>query len=111
MPNPFDHIKHQVFDHIAVTMGYDAICRGVKARVLYNCPAEKEAVGSHDYSFERPTLEFREGDWPGIKQAIEAKENVLIEIEGKQYYALKIVGNRTIARDGETYQVILEAAR
>lgn len=108
MDNVFDTLKAQTFDVIATTMGYDAVCQGVAARVLFNSPSVEEKVSAHDYAYERPTLEFKEGDWPGVRDLIEAKEDVVITVRGIDYYALKIVGEGKTAHDGETYKVILE---
>lgn len=108
MDNVFDTLKAQTFDTIATTMGYDAVCESVTARVLFNLPSEEETVSEHDYDFDRPTLEFKEGDWPGVREKIEAKQDVLITVRGKTFYALKIIGDGKIAHDGETYKVILQ---
>lgn len=108
MENVFDSFKAQTFDHIATTMGYDAYCDGVKARVLFNSPSKGEKVSEHQFNYDRPTLEFKVNDWPGVRELIEAKEDVLITVKGKEYYAMKIVGDGTIAKDGETYKVVLE---
>lgn len=108
MENVFDSLKAQTFDQIATTMGYDAECNGMKARVLFNWPSVGEKVSEHQYDFDRPTIEFKEGDWPGVRELIEAKEDVIIEVRGKEYYALKIIGDKNIAHDGETYKVILQ---
>ncbi|MCO5285202.1 MAG: hypothetical protein M9898_02170 [Chitinophagaceae bacterium] len=106
MDNVFDTLKVNTFSAIAVTMGYDASWNGITARVLYNDPSVSEKVSEHGYDYQRPTLEYKEGDWPGMRELIEAKQDVIIEIKGKNYYALKIVG--AVARDGDTYKVQLE---
>ena len=108
MDNVFDAFKLQTFSQIATTMGYDAICDGVKARVLFNSPSQNEKVSEHQFDYDRPTLEFKITDWPGVREKIEAKEDVLITVKGKEYYAMKIVGDGKIANDGETYKVTLE---
>lgn len=105
MENVFDTLKAETFSAIAVTMGYDAVWNGLTARVLFNDPSAPEDVSDHRYDYRRPTIEYKEGDWPGMRQAIEAKQNVLIETRGKRYHALKVEG--TIARDGDTYKVQL----
>jgi len=109
MDNVFDAYKAQTFDVIATTMGYDAVCEGVSARVLFNSPSVSETVSDHDYDYGRPTLEFKVGDWPGVKEKIEATQDVTITVRGVDYYAMKITGPGSIAQDGETYKVILEA--
>ncbi len=91
-------------------MGYEAECRGVKAQVLFNSPSKNEKLSEHDYDYDRPTLEFKVGDWIGVRQAIEQKEDVLITVRGRDYYAMKIIGDDDIADDGETYKVLLEEA-
>lgn len=106
MDNVFDTLKANTFAAIAETMGYDAAWNGVTARVLYNDPSVSEKVSEHSYDYQRPTLEYKEGDWPGMRELIETKQDVLIELRGKTYYALKIVG--AIAKDGDTYKVQLE---
>lgn len=108
MANVFDSFKLHTFDAIATTMGYDASCMGIKARVLFNEPSSKEKVSEHSFDYNRPTLEFKIKDWEGVKELIEAKEDVLISVKGKEYYAMKVVGDGTIAQDGETYKVILQ---
>jgi len=105
--NVFDAFKAQTFDQIATTMGYTATCRGTVARVLLNTPNVSEKVSEHSYDYDRPTLEFKIKDWPGIKEAIEAKEDVVITVRGTDYYALKIIGDGNIAQDGEVYKVTL----
>lgn len=91
-------------------MGYEAECRGVKAQVLFNSPSKNEKLSEHDYDYDRPTLEFKVNDWIGVREAIERKEDVLITVRGRNYYAMKIIGDDRIADDGETYKVLLEEA-
>ncbi|RLJ34164.1 hypothetical protein CLU97_3659 [Chryseobacterium sp. 7] len=110
MDNVFDTFKALTFDVIATTMGYDAQCRGITARVLFNHPSENEKLSEHNYDYDRPTLEFKVNDWEGIREAIERKEDVLITLRGKEYYAMKIIGDDRIAHDGDTYKVLLEEA-
>lgn len=106
MANVFDTLKANTFSAIAITMGYDAVWNGITARVLFNDPSVNEKVSEHEYDYHRPTIEFKEGDWPGMKELIEAKADVIIETRGNQYYALKIAG--MVAKDGETYKVQLQ---
>jgi len=108
LENVFDEYKAHTFSAIATTMGYDAECRGMTARVLFNQPSKNEKVADYEYSYDRPTLEFKIGDWPGIREAIDAKENVIINVRSKEYLALRIDGERNAARDGETYLVYLQ---
>lgn len=108
MDNVFDSFKAQTFSSIATTMGYTAICEGVEARVLYNEPSVSEKLSEHSFEYSRPTLEFKTGDWVGVREKIEAKDDVLISVKGKEYYAMKIVGDGTIAKDGETYKIALQ---
>jgi hypothetical protein len=110
LDNVFDSFKAQTFDVIATTMGYDAQCRGITARVLFNHPSENEKLSEHNYDYDRPTLEFKVNDWEGIREAIERKEDVLITLREKEYYAMKIIGDDRIAQDGDTYKVLLEEA-
>jgi len=108
MENVFDSLKLHTFDQIAETMGYEAECMGKKARVLFCSPSVNESLSEYDYDFARPMLEFREKDWAGVREAIEAKKDVKIKVRGKEYYALKIISDPVPAKDGCVYRVTLE---
>lgn len=113
MENIFDGFKANVFDIVANTMGYTGTWNGLTAPVLFNDPSTDEELSDHDYDYQRPTLEYKEGDWPGLKELINEKDTQTIEVMGKSYYTLKILGldgKQSSARDGETYKVILQEA-
>lgn len=111
--NPFDSLKLACFATIATTMGYDAVWQKeggeeIPARVLFNEPTREEEVGSHDYGYRRPTLEYKGTDWPGLKELVEAKEQVIVSLRGRSYEVLSIEAEKGVARDGEVFTAILQ---
>lgn len=118
--NIFDDLKANTFDVITQTMGYDAVWyhesieeEGIKARVLFNDPSEKEEVAEHDYSYARPTIEYRKGVWNELKAATDRKQNTVVYVKQRYYYVLKVIGIKGTdsAVDGETYKAVLQEAK
>lgn len=119
MGNVFDSLKATAFDVVTNTMGYEALwypgadqdAEPISAKVLFNDPAKPESVGGdRSYGYDRPTIEFKEGDWPGLKLSVDDKQPELIFVKGTYYYVHQIIGEKGSARDGETYTAILETA-
>lgn len=118
MPNPFDSLKVAAFDTVTATMGYDAVwvCRDeegeieeeVPARVLLNYPSQEESVADHEFDYARPKVEFKAQDWEGLKELVDTKSPQEIRLEGKNYYIIKIIGDKIRAADGEVYTGVLE---
>ncbi len=108
MENVFDMLKVETFDRIAETMGYTALWDGTPARVLFNDPSEGEKVGDYNYDYQRPTLEYKHGDWPGLRDLINDKSAEKITVRGKDYWTLKLIGDSKRATDGDVFTVILQ---
>lgn len=108
MDNIFDSLKSNVFNVIAVTMGYDAVWNGITAIVLFSDPSVAEKVSEHEYEYQRPKIEYREADWQGLKELIKAKQPQIIEIGVKQYYTMAIIGDVIKAKDGAVYTITLQ---
>lgn len=108
MSNLFDRLKKNVFNAIATQMGYDASWEGKKARILLNCPSQEEREAEHFYDFGRVKMEYKESDWPGLKELIEEKQLQTITIEEAEYKTLKIIADSSRAQDGGVYTVSLQ---
>lgn len=110
MSNVFDGLKLSVFNTVASTMGYDAVWfadgienPGISARVLYNYPSKEEEVANHSYMFDRPTIEFKIGDFPGLKGRVDANSKEVIQVRGELFYVFSVHGKDSIANDGENF--------
>lgn len=118
MGNVFDNLKATAFNVVTNTMGYEALwypdadleSEPIPAKVLFNDPAKPETVGDRSFDNDRTTIEFKEGDWPGLKNSVDRKRPELIFVKGDYYYIYQIIGEKGSARDGETYTAILEKA-
>ncbi|MFT4061083.1 MAG: hypothetical protein QM642_01860 [Edaphocola sp.] len=118
--NIFDGLRDTAFDVVARAMGYDAywhpggspVDEPVKARVLFNRPGKEEQVANHDYTFGRPSLEYRGGDWPGLYEEAGQSKLALVEVEGQYYYVYKVSlqDGYGYSKDGNTYVAILDKA-
>jgi hypothetical protein len=85
----FDSLQNTVFDLTATTFGYPATWKPsdseeiLNAIVLYKDATEKHGLSDQDYNIERYQMEYKNGDFEGLKEKIAAGdlENVKIELK------------------------------
>lgn len=84
--NIFEAAQNQTFDIINQVMGnkarwVDAAGNVLKeAIVLFNYPDGKKDIGDIEWSLENPRIEYKEGDFTGMKEAVYNGENVFVSI-------------------------------
>lgn len=109
MSNLFDDLQEGAFDVVTDTMGYDAAWGLFTGRVLFNEPTMPEGLSQPvvaRYSNKTYNLEYREGLFPGLFEAVrKAKAKTeKITVNGMEYHI------RTIEKkfDGKNYIATLE---
>lgn len=111
MPNIFDSMQDKVFDITTNTMGEDASWTPSAGgdeqvrRVHYRRPNEKDVIANGiEYMPFAFFMEYKEGVFPGLQEAVRLGSNETIIINGVSHYV------RSISRvfDGKTLQANLE---
>lgn len=125
MSNLFDALQDAVFNVVAETMGYPAewlpnygefsdelseeFGPELKtAIVLYKDATASETLSTVDYNIERYMMEYKRGQFPGLKESVSKGniESVSITIsETVLSFNIRMI---TTKFDGKTYQAILE---
>lgn len=112
MANIFDSLKNKAFDLTTKVMGYDATWTNSQtleefaARVHYKGPTIPEELASVDYMPVEPMIEFKAGDFPGLKELIDAGEVETIAIDTiGSFYGREVL--KTF--DGDTIIVTLRS--
>ena len=107
--NLFDGIQDAAFDVVTNTMGYDAVWEPsdgpvhVSGRVLFNDPSKGKEVGSTEYLPLNYFLEYKEGVFPGLKDAVDESKPEIIVVNGLSYNVTQV----KTKYDGKTYIAIL----
>lgn len=92
MDNIFDRLKISVFDTIANTMGYAASWRTHTARVLFKDLSEHEKLGGAEYEPNRYRIEYKQGDFPGLKEAVDGGSNrEPFTIKGREFIVRSVI--------------------
>lgn len=111
--NIFDNIQDSVFDTITTTFGYQATwipadgSAQQSAKVLYKDATEKHGMSNIDIDVERYLMEYKAGDFVGLKKSVDQLENEVVRIQIKQQvleFSVKAVDTKF---DGKTLVAIL----
>lgn len=115
--NAFDAYQDATFDVVLNIMGYDASWTpsaggaAQTCKVLFKNPTEPQAyqpVG-HDLPEYNPyqwTMEYRRGEFTGLKEATDSGAQEQVVIDGKTFYVVAVYSKF----DGNTYYARLENA-
>lgn len=80
--NPFDTIQAAAFDVVSSTFGYAAkwtpsgSAVEQTAQVLYKDATENHGLSDQDYDVERYKMEYKNGDFSGLKQAVDTADSI-----------------------------------
>lgn len=91
--NRFDQLQEKAQRVVTRTMGYSAIWiplvggPAFTAEVLFNQPTQKEDVSDEHYIIQRPRMEYFEGDFPGLFESVEDKNNEVVTVNNQQFIA------------------------
>lgn len=108
--NLFDDLQDASFDVVTNTYGYDATWSpseggdDVVARVLFNNPTNKQKLSGVEYDPYHYKMEYKKGDLPGLKEAIDKTGTETVTIQGQQYYVRQVL----TLFDGRTMEATLE---
>ena len=111
--NLFDGLQNVVFDVVTSTMGYPANWKPsidaepLTGQVLFNDPTDnKDQVGEQSYVSPNPQVEYKQGLFPGLYEAIRSTNGgQTITVNGINYVALTAQKKY----DGNT--IIIDVAR
>lgn len=110
----FDDIQETAFDLVTETFGYDATWTPSAggdeqtAKVLYKDATEKHDLSNVDYQVERYVMEYKEGDFVGLKAAVDRGDNESVSIIVKEDITLTFLVRRMETKyDGKTITAIL----
>lgn len=82
----FDVIQNHTFDIINMVMGDDVRWVSLsgevlqEAKALYNHPSESGGISDTDYETDEYSIEYKQGDLPGLKEAVNGRETVYVEV-------------------------------
>jgi hypothetical protein len=108
--NLFDNIQNQLYDVTTNVFGYDATWTpsggGAQqtARVHFKKPTRPYKSYQTEYNPFEYLMEFKEGDFAGLVDAVRSGSPEPVEIEGKTYYCREL----TSEFDGKTYYMKIE---
>jgi hypothetical protein len=106
----FDAIQKTVFNICSKTFGNTASWTPLNsniaqfATVLYKDPTKKLNFQEHDYNVERHVMEYKIGDFPGLKESADKNENNVVTIKTDDNIILSFnVGSIDKEFDGKTF--------
>lgn len=109
----FDTYKNGMFNVTTKVMGYGAVwvnsetLEEFTAKVHFRHATPAEDLSMVDYHPEHPYMEFKAGDFDGLKALVDAGSAELISIEGKgNFYVRDAIGKY----DGDTFACALAPA-
>lgn len=113
--NIFDSIQSVAFDVVSNTFGYAAKWTPADgsaektAQVLYKDATEKLSLSDQDYDIERYKMEYKSGDFQGLKQLIDAAgTNETVSIETQNGIWLDFIVRKIETKyDGKTFIAFL----
>jgi hypothetical protein len=93
--NLFDSLQESAFSIVTNTMGYTAswqlsIGEAKLARVLFKDATETAKILDQVYSPKNCMIEYKQGDFPGLKEAADSGSEEMITINGLQYGVLEV---------------------
>lgn len=110
----FDEIQNTAFDIVTSTFGYTASWLPSEggpersATVLYKDSTEKHELSNVDYIVERYVMEYKEGDFTGLKEAVARGENESVKIIVDNSTTLLFMVRKTETKyDGKTIMATL----
>ena len=89
-----------MFATVTETMGYDATWQLETARVLFTGPTEKEKLKSADFDPEKLEMEYKAGDFGGLKTLADDNAMPTISIATIGDFTVKSVAKKF---DGKTF--------
>lgn len=108
--NIFDDLQDGAFDVVTNTMGYDATWEPSEGgatrtvRVLFNNPTETRKLSGVEYDPYRWEMEYKEGDFDGLKASVDANNVEVVTVKGHECYVRRIVAKL----DGRTFIAEME---
>lgn len=110
----FDDIQNTAFDIVTNTFGYAATWLPSDggpeqtATVLYKDATDKHELSNVDYIVERYVMEYKEGDFTGLKEAIARGDNENVTISINEEVTLSFLVRRIESKyDGKTIIAML----
>lgn len=108
----FDNMQSGVFEQVKKLFGYAATWTSVDGgatwtgRVLFKNPTELyEPGGTFQYDPYRYEMEYKYGDFFGLKDRVDARStNEVVTVDGKQYHVRAI----DTEFDGKTFKATLQ---
>lgn len=107
----FDSLQNHTHDVVLRTMGDDATWQPsavgstlMAAKVLFNRPTELQYVEHAQYNPYEYSMEYKEGDFIGLVEAVREGRNEVVTILGIEY----IVQDVPALWDGKTYKAKLQ---
>jgi len=105
----FDRLKNNMFDITLNVMGYDASWTNsqtaeiLTAKVHFKYPTPPEDLAGVEYFPQEPYMEFKQGDFEGLKELVDDNSTETVIIDGRSYYV------RSVDRkyDGDTLTAVL----
>lgn len=108
--NLFDKLQDTAFNVVTNTMGYTATwiptAGGAEkvATVLFNGPSDKEKLADASYSPEKIWMEYKAGDFDGLKESADDSNFETITISGIGVFVIKSIDQKY---DGKTFVAYL----
>lgn len=104
MSNIFDRMQSAAHSLVNEVMGYDCNWGDTTARVLFNDPSKKYQLAGLDFEPAGWSMEYKEGDLPGLYESIQQANVEEVTIGTTEYWV------RSVRKefDGKTYTAQLE---
>lgn len=105
----FDALQNMAFNTVTNVMGVEAIWTPstagdpVSATVLFNEPTAKEDIADQSFEPQRSSIEFKQGDLPGLYELVKRNKPEAITVGGIAYVAMR----GELKYDGKTVIVYL----
>jgi hypothetical protein len=107
MSNIFDGLQRATHSLVNKVMGCDAAWGEHTARVLFNDPSKKYQLAGLDFEPAGWSMEYKEGDLPGLYESSQAGDITEVTINTTEYWV------RSVRKefDGKSYTAQLELKR
>lgn len=115
MGSPFDAIQDTVFNTVTAIFGETAVWLpsaggdSLSAAVLYKDPSAKYGIGESEFDVEEYYMEYKQGDLPGLKEAVNNGYLESLTITSKTGSMDFFVRKCTKKFDGKTIVAILNS--
>lgn len=106
----FDRLKNNMFNITTNIMGYSAIwtnsetAQEFTAKVHFKYPTPAEDLAGVEYFPEEPYMEFKQGDFDGLKELVDNNKTETVVIEGRGSFYVRSVNRKY---DGDTLICVL----